>query len=71
MLENVSGVCHIFYCDEKLQNNIQNRAKKKKDNQKNASKQKSFKKQKIHQHFIVAYNILQNYGSIKQIPFKC
>ena len=32
MLENVSGVCHIFYCDEKLQNNIQNRAKKKKDN---------------------------------------
>ena len=32
MLENVSGICHIFDCDEKLQNNIRNRAKKKKDN---------------------------------------
>ena len=32
MLENVSGICHIFDCDEKLQNNIGNRAKKKKDN---------------------------------------
>ena len=32
MLENVSGICHIFEGDEKLQNNIRNRAKKKKDN---------------------------------------
>ena len=31
MLENVSGICHIFEGDEKLQNNIRNRAKKKKD----------------------------------------
>ena len=32
VLENVSGICHIFEGDEKLQNNIRNRAKKKKDN---------------------------------------
>lgn len=72
MLENVSGVCHIFDCDEKLQNNIQNKAKKKKDNHRKMPQSKKVLRSKNSRTLeIVAYDILQNYGSIKQIPSKC